>query len=540
MAISKWAAHPVLPAAIAALYLMSWQLPACAQTFEEPQFAFVLRTPSGFSGVKSSAADVSTWKLRNSRSGAALGDNELVSVTVSALARTVDRDPQEEFRDYVRTYATQILHGGTVEELHSARFAGRDGFSAVARGAIKLGADKRPAVARILLMEVDGNHVLVSAIALGNGDRAYAEVGTPNGIFAPIEAKARSLSRRPGETQEAQHAPPAGLVMKAEVTNIDAVQNGPRTPAALTLKQPVFIRSVRTYHWNNGRGAPPGMITLFASDGREVGSWSARGEPGQGGVPNAYWIATVNQTIDSGSYVLRTSNDRTWSTNARANWRGFYAIEYQHVTQSPDISHKRDRDSFAAARAKFDTFMRTRGDGDWVAAVDAARSLANANPQGVENWRLLARIYAAKPADRTVDPASAFDTLERIVVLDPQDAAARMSLAALLIKQNGYQAAVDQIEAALTINPRLATAAVLNDLAQLYAKADLSDRGLAFLANFAERHPVVRSVKLSEARLLKEAGRTAEALLLLRRIANDPKSPGVDADEARTLLDAWL
>ena len=536
---SEWATRLLLPATVVAL-ASGFLSGARAQTFDEPQFAFALRTPSGFTGAKSVEGGVSTWKLRNNKSEAALDENELVSVTVSALARTPGRDPQEEFRNYASTYASQILHGGVVEDLRSARFAGRDGFSAVARGSLNLGAGKRPAVARILLMEVDGNHVLASAIALGSGDKAYAEVGTPNGIFAPIEARARPLTKLPDETPQAQRTIPAGPVMKAEVGNIDAVQNGPRTPATITLKQPVFIRTVRTYHWNNGRGAPPGMIRLFAGDGREVGSWPARGEPGQGGVPNAYWVATVNRTVDSGSYVLRTSNDGTWSTNAGVSWRGFYAIEYQHVTQVPDTSHQSGPDSFDAARAKFDAFMRTHDGGDWKAAADAARALADANPQGVENWRLLARIYAAAPAERSVDPASAVNTLGRVVALDPQDTAARMSLAALLIKQNGYQAAVDQIEAALTIKPGLATTAVLKDVAQLYAKADLSDRGLAFLANFAGRHPDVRSVTLSQALLLKEAGRTAEALLLLRKIANDPKSSAADAAEARTLVDAWL
>lgn len=50
MVQSKWATRPIFSAAIAALYLASWQLFARAQTLDEPQFAFALRTLPGFTG----------------------------------------------------------------------------------------------------------------------------------------------------------------------------------------------------------------------------------------------------------------------------------------------------------------------------------------------------------------------------------------------------------------------------------------------------------------------------------------------------------
>lgn len=538
MAPRKWAMRPILPTAIAALYLAGGQLCARAQTFEEPRFAFVLRTPPGFTGSKSVEGGVSTWKLRSDKSGAALGENELVSVTVSALPRTAGRDPQEEFRGYADAFASQILHGGAVDDFRSARFAGHEGFVAGARGSLDLGAGKRPAVARLLLMEVDNNHVIVSAIALGGGDKAYAEVGTPNGIFAPAELMITAApSAQSSENAKAQQPRPTGPLLKAEISNIDAVQNGPRAVTEIRLQQPVFIRSLRTYHWNNGRGAPPGVMRLVGGDGREIGSWKARGEPGQGGAPNAYWVASVNQTIGPGSYVLRTSSDATWSTNVGAGWRGFYTIEYQRVEPAPLQSAP---ETFDAARAKFDAFMRTRDSSAWKAAADAARTFADANPQKVEGWRLLARIYAASPAEQFAEPDSTVRALEHVIALDPKDAAARMSLAALLIKRNAFEAAIDQVEAALAVKPELATPAVLRDTARLYARAGLSERGLAFFADFSKRHRDVRSVPLAQAILLKEAGRVAEALLLVRKIANDPGSPIADAAEARKLMDAWL
>jgi len=157
-----------------------------AQTYDEPAYSFSLRTPPGFTGSKSVEGGVVTWKLRNDKSGAALGADELVSVTVSALERTPGVDPEREFRDYVAEFASDILHGGSVENFRSARFAGREGFVGLVRGSFDTGAGLRPAVARVLLMEVGATHVLASAIALGRGDETYAGVGTPNGVFAPI------------------------------------------------------------------------------------------------------------------------------------------------------------------------------------------------------------------------------------------------------------------------------------------------------------------------------------------------------------------
>jgi len=161
---------------------------AAAQTWDEPAYAFSLRTPPGFTGSKSVDGGAITWKLRNEKSDAALGANELVTVTVSALERTPGVDPEKEFRDYVAEFASDILHGGSVEDFRPARFSAREGFAAMARGSLATGAGLRPAVAKVLLMEVGDNHILISAIALGAGDKAYADVATPNGVFRPVEA----------------------------------------------------------------------------------------------------------------------------------------------------------------------------------------------------------------------------------------------------------------------------------------------------------------------------------------------------------------
>jgi hypothetical protein len=129
--------------------------------------------------------------------------------------------------------------------------------------------------------------------------------------------------------------PALGPVERIELTNIAAVVGGPRNATTISVKKPILVRTLRTYHWNNGRGAAPGSIALIDAGGRTLGSWRARGEPGQGGAPNAYWSAQVNLRLDPGSYTLTTSSNETWATNEGARWRGFYAMEFQSVLQPP-------------------------------------------------------------------------------------------------------------------------------------------------------------------------------------------------------------
>jgi len=80
--------------------------------------------------------------------------------------------------------------------------------------------------------------------------------------------------------------------------NTLAVRNSPQQAAIFRTSQPFMINTLRTYHWNNGRGtSSPGTIGLTASDGKKYGPWNATGSPGQGGVPNANWITKPNVII---------------------------------------------------------------------------------------------------------------------------------------------------------------------------------------------------------------------------------------------------
>ncbi|HKQ78212.1 MAG TPA: hypothetical protein VJ810_31220 [Blastocatellia bacterium] len=109
-------------------------------------------------------------------------------------------------------------------------------------------------------------------------------------------------------------------------TNIEGVNNGPTTSPQFSLKAPARITQIVTYHWNFGRGARPGAISLRNSNGQVFGPFAAVGSSGQGGAANVNWVATVNVTIPAGSYTVLDSDPNTWSNNARSGFRGFAIV----------------------------------------------------------------------------------------------------------------------------------------------------------------------------------------------------------------------
>lgn len=91
-----------------------------------------------------------------------------------------------------------------------------------------------------------------------------------------------------------------------------------------------------TYHWNNGRGTPAGgTIALRSADGKMFGPWGVSTTPGQGGVPNANWIANPNVVIPAGSYTVIDSDPATWAQNGQSGGRGMLEIKGVEAETSP-------------------------------------------------------------------------------------------------------------------------------------------------------------------------------------------------------------
>ncbi len=124
---------------------------------------------------------------------------------------------------------------------------------------------------------------------------------------------------------------PIGDVQTAAIDNKGAVRNGATKPVIIKSPEPLFIRSIQTYHWNNGRGRRPGTIAIRDAAGNTYGPWQAIGKPGQGGVHNAYWYVEPHVILPAGSYVLVDSDPKTWATNDAAGNKGFVVITFQNV-----------------------------------------------------------------------------------------------------------------------------------------------------------------------------------------------------------------
>lgn len=113
--------------------------------------------------------------------------------------------------------------------------------------------------------------------------------------------------------------------------NLDAVENGVKSRPQVTFNSDVYICKIIDYHWNYGKGTSyTGEIMLRnTNDGMTYGPWQTSGEPGMGGVSNAYWVAHVDEKIRKGTYLVEDSDESTWSTNVGSNYSGQTQILYR-------------------------------------------------------------------------------------------------------------------------------------------------------------------------------------------------------------------
>ena len=109
--------------------------------------------------------------------------------------------------------------------------------------------------------------------------------------------------------------------------NIAGVQNGPTQQTRFQLTQPTLVTYLLSYHWNNGRGQPPGTIGLQHQDGTRYGPWPAGSAPGSGGAPNAYWIARPQVVLKPGTYTVLDSHAASWAQNAQSNGQGIVEVK---------------------------------------------------------------------------------------------------------------------------------------------------------------------------------------------------------------------
>jgi len=150
---------------------------------------------------------------------------------------------------------------------------------------------------------------------------------SPTPTETPKPASATPTTK-PASTPTTRSAPatPTATAMGEQqffiVASLGAAYNGATKPTIFTISRSWLVTKVVTYHWNNGQGVTPGTIGLRASDGTTYGPWTAVGEPGSGGVVNAYWAVKPSTVIPPGTYTVVDSDPTTWSQNQETDGAG--------------------------------------------------------------------------------------------------------------------------------------------------------------------------------------------------------------------------
>lgn len=109
--------------------------------------------------------------------------------------------------------------------------------------------------------------------------------------------------------------------------NIAAVFNRPNRLTWFSIKAPLLVTNMMNYHWNDAHGQDPGEIGLVHQDGTIYGPWRTHTAPGQGGVPNAYWLCEPEVVLKPGIYMVTDSDTSTWSQNIESKNQGITEIK---------------------------------------------------------------------------------------------------------------------------------------------------------------------------------------------------------------------
>lgn len=126
--------------------------------------------------------------------------------------------------------------------------------------------------------------------------------------------------------------------------NSEEVTNLPGAQTTFTLARAHRISRLRTYHWNNGHGRPPGSLSLRSAD-VTYGPWTATGESNSTGAADVFWTCSPDMVLPAGVYEVIDSDPATWSFNSSSGDAGMawvYGVEETDTTQTQDQNHQDD------------------------------------------------------------------------------------------------------------------------------------------------------------------------------------------------------
>lgn len=207
------------------------------------------------------------------------------------------------------------------------------------------------------------------------------------------------------------------------------------------------------------------------------------------------------------------------------------------VAPAPDARDAAFR-AYTAGMERLEAFEAGKNADDWKAGFEAAQQAVTLQPDVADYWRLLGYAASLGADQSALAQQTAEDAYARAVALDPANSGARLLYAGLLIKRESWSKALDQLEAAMTAKPELATSPVIADMTRMYLADQQAARGLAYFAKLSQARPRAQAIRLGQAVLAKESGRNAEALALVEIVAADPQAAQTDAEHAKALLKA--
>lgn len=149
--------------------------------------------------------------------------------------------------------------------------------------------------------------------------------------------------------------------------NTDAVQNHPPHVANFTTDKALYLQVITVYHWNNGNGASPGVISLYDADtDKAVGEFLAEGRNG-----NTYWDCYPDVTVAPGTYYIKDSGWETASWNSKASGGMMELRGYAASTAEKDIPQGLENDdSSSSSSTKQKYYFSTWAKGDIERAMD--------------------------------------------------------------------------------------------------------------------------------------------------------------------------
>ena len=110
---------------------------------------------------------------------------------------------------------------------------------------------------------------------------------------------------------------PEREIFTSAYDNFVKAGGGGKSPV-FTLDKVSLVTRIGTLHFNDGKGAAPGRISLKDAGGKTFGPWQAKGVT-YGETANAFWQCEPGVVLEPGTYIIVDSDPSTWSSSGKGS-----------------------------------------------------------------------------------------------------------------------------------------------------------------------------------------------------------------------------